>query len=166
MTAKQDFAAWVSPLAARDRDARAEAARLARSLSAGDLTKPTADAGWSVGDELKHMASSDPDFLKVLGAILGGEAVDMTVFADIDARNATHLAERRERSMDETATELEESGRSMGVLLARLTDEDESRQPEGLPFPLRALIDGYTMHAPYHVEQIKAALGAPETTGR
>ena len=158
----QEYAAWVAPLAARDGESRSEAVRLARSLGDADLAKRTGDTGWTVRDELTHMASSDPDFLAMLRAILRGEKADTSVFADIDGRNARNLEARHGRSIDEIASELEENGRSLQQLLAQLTDDDESRQPEGVPFPIRGLVDGYSQHAPYHLTQIRGALGRAE----
>jgi uncharacterized damage-inducible protein DinB len=167
MTA-QEFAAWVAPLAARDGESRAEAVRLARSLADADLAKPTGDTGWCVRDELAHMASADPDFLRVLGAVLRGEKADTSVFADIDGKNVRGLAEREGRSMEQIAGELEESGKAMAALLARLNDADQGRQPEGVPFPLGGLVAGYSQHGAYHIAQIQAALGlaSTETVGR
>jgi uncharacterized damage-inducible protein DinB len=166
--ATQDFAAWVAPLAARDGESRAEAIRLARSLGERELAKPTGDTGWCVRDELAHMAGSDVDFLRALGALVCGEQADTSLFADIDARNARNLEARRGRSIGEIAGELEKSGGELRSLLGRLTPSDQSRQPEGFPFAVGALIDGYTQHGQYHVAQVRAALGLPAggATGR
>jgi uncharacterized damage-inducible protein DinB len=154
------FAAWVEPFAKQYRENRADAIDLARSLSADALGRPTGDTGWSVREELVHIAASDSDFLRTLGAILRGENVDTSVFADIDARNARNLAECQGRSIEQVASDLEQNGEALQKLVAQLTDGDESRQPEGFPFPLRGLIEGYGMHEPYHVAQIRTAIGA------
>jgi uncharacterized damage-inducible protein DinB len=152
------YAAWVEPLAARDRNARVEAVRLARSLDEASLKVETGDIGWSVRDELTHMAAADPDLVSLLRAILAGQRPDTSVFADIDARNAQHLDEYQGRAMSQIADELEHNQAALDELFAQLTDADEARQPVGMPFPLRQLIDGYSQHHPYHIDQIHAAL--------
>jgi uncharacterized damage-inducible protein DinB len=152
------YAAWVEPLAARDRNARVEAVRLARSLDDASLKLETGDAGWSVRDELTHMAAADPDLVSLLRAILAGQRPDTSVFADIDARNAQHLDEYQGRAMSQIADELEHNQAALDELFAQVTDADETRQPVGIPFPLRRLIEGYSMHHAYHVQQIQNAL--------
>ncbi len=157
--AEYEFAAWVESLAASYRGDRAEAVQLARSLSDGELKRPTGDEGWTVREEIVHVAASDTDFVRTLGSILDGGTPDMSVFADIDARNARNLAAWQGRSMGEVANELERNGHATQEMLARLTDADESRQPDGLPFPLNQLLNGYGQHSPYHLGQIRRAVG-------
>jgi uncharacterized damage-inducible protein DinB len=159
MTTKNEFAAWVQPLAAAYREDRAQAVRRARSLSDGELSRPTGDEGWSVREEMLHIAASDTDFLLLFAALLRGETLDTSMFADIDARNARNLAAWQDRSMREVADELESNGLATQDLLSQLTDEDESRQPEGVPFAISQLLGGYGQHGPYHVGQIRQALG-------
>jgi uncharacterized damage-inducible protein DinB len=154
-----EYAAWVLPLVERDRTARAEAARLARIVQDGQLAAQTGDAGWSVRDEFAHMAGADATFAPVLQTILAGETPDLSVFANIDANNARMIALNRGRPMSDLADALDESGRVLAALFARLTDTDESRQPDGVPIPLGAMINGYTQHHAYHVGQVQAALG-------
>lgn len=158
MTA-HSFAAWVEPLAASYRENRADVVQIARSLSDEQLSRPTGDEGWSVRKEVLHIAASDPDFVKTLGTILDGATPDLSIFTDIDARNARNLEAWKDRDMQDVAGELESNGRLLQDLLARLTVEDGSRQPEGMPFPLGQLIVGYGQHGPYHLGQIRKAIG-------
>lgn len=153
------FAPWVEPLAASYRENRAVAVRLARSLTREQMSAPTGDEGWAVREEMLHIAASDPDFLRVLGAIIGGETPDTGVFADIDKRNARNLSEWASRTLQEVGDELEANGLALQELLSQLTDEDEVRQPEGMPFSIGQLIVGYGSHGPYHVGQVRAAIG-------
>ena len=153
-----EFATWVQPIAASYHDAHLEAIQRARMLNAGELALPTGDRGWSVRDELAHMAASDEDFIATLGAVLDGKQVDFSVFADIDARNARNLDAWSTRSVEDIASALERSDAALQELLARLTPEDEQRTPEGFPFPLSQMLQGYGMHHPYHLEQISGAL--------
>jgi uncharacterized damage-inducible protein DinB len=132
---------------------------MARTVTEEQLSRPTGDEGWSVRKEFTHIAASDPDFVKTLRAILDGSTPDLSVFADIDARNARNLEAWKDRSMEEIADELERNGQVLQDLLARLTDDDEARQPEGMPFPLSGLINGYGQHGPYHLGQIRRAVG-------
>lgn len=157
--AADKFAGWVESLAASYRVDNAEAVRLARSLSNDDLKRPTGDLGWTVREEIVHVAAADTDFTRMLGSIVGGGTPDIAVFADIDARNARNLAAWQGRSLEEIARELERGGQVMQALLARLTDADESRQPEGFPFPLNQLLSLYGQHGPHHLGQIRLAVG-------
>jgi uncharacterized damage-inducible protein DinB len=159
----QRFAAWVEPIAAQYRDGIAEGLRLARALRPEQLSLPSAeDAGWTVRDELVHMAASGGDFQRLLGAIVRGEQPDTSVFADTDARNARNLEARKAHSLEQVAAELEENGRVQQGLLAQLTDADESRTPDGMPFGLKDLLAGYGQHDAYHLAQIAAAIAAGE----
>jgi uncharacterized damage-inducible protein DinB len=159
MATEGEFATWVEPFAVAYREHRVDAVRAARAMSESDLDRPTGDEGWSVREEMLHIAASDGDFIGALSAIIAGGAPDMSLFADIDGRNARNLAAWQGRSMDEVATAYEKNGRALQGLLARLTDEDESRQPEGMPFAISQLIAGYGQHGPYHLGQVRQALG-------
>lgn len=160
-----DFAEWVRPIAASYHDAHEEAIEQARTLSHDDLAKPTGDSGWSVRDELSHMAASDGDFVNTLTALVSGEKVDLSLFDNIDERNARHLAGWADRAREEIASELERRDGELQALLARLTADDEQRTPEGMPFPLADMLRGYEMHHRYHLEQIAAALAGHQLQG-
>ena len=153
-----DFADWVRPIAANYHDAHEEAIEQATSLSDEDLAKPTGDSGWSIRDELTHMAASDGDFVRTLTALVNGQRVDTSVFDNIDERNARHLAGWADRPREEIAGELERRDEELQALLARLSDEDGQRTPEGFPFPLADMLAGFEMHHRYHLEQIAGAL--------
>ena len=160
----QTFVSWVEPFAAQYRASRVEAVAVAGSLTEVQLAVATGDEGWTVRDEIAHIAGSDIDFLHTFGGILRGESVDMSLFNDIDGRNARNLAENAPRPMTEIARMLQENGDKLLELLAQLGDDDESRQPAGMPFPLRGLVEGYGQHEPHHLGQVRDALanmGAP-----
>jgi uncharacterized damage-inducible protein DinB len=152
------FAAWVQPIAAQYRDSNAETVRIAGQITADGLTKPTADSGWTVRDELVHIAASLSDFAGTFGAIVRRERVDMSRFADIDARNADNLASRSRCTTDDVAHDVERDGPAVQKLLTRLTDADQSRTPDGFPITLGQMLQGYAMHDQYHLGQIKTAL--------
>ena len=159
------FASWVQPIAAGYHDAHVEAIDHARALSDEDLAKPTGDSGWSVRDELAHMAASDGDFVATLMALVNGERVDLSIFDKIDERNARNLTEWADRSREDIASELERNDGKLQQLLAQLTPEDGERTPEGFPFPLAKMLQGYGMHHPYHLEQIAGALAGHPLQG-
>jgi hypothetical protein len=159
------FAAWVEPIAVAYHDAHVEAIEHARALSDEDLAKPTGDSGWSVRDELAHMAASDGDFVETLKAVIDGKQVDLTVFDNIDERNARNLTVWADRSRKDIAKELERNDGKLQELLAQLKPEDETRTPAGFPFPLEKMLQGYGMHHPYHLEQIAGALAGHPLQG-
>jgi uncharacterized damage-inducible protein DinB len=160
-----DFAAWVRPIAESYHDVHEEAIAHARTLPDEDLAKPTGDSGWSVRDELTHMAASDGDFVSTLASLVNGENVDLSVFDNIDERNARHLTAWADRPREEITAELERRDGELQGLLARLTDEDAQRTPEGFPFPLADMLRGYEMHGRYHLEQIAGALAGHPLQG-
>jgi uncharacterized damage-inducible protein DinB len=159
------FAAWVEPIAVAYHDAHVEAIERARTLSDDDLARPTGDSGWSVRDELAHMAAADGDFVATLGAVVAGGQVDLSIFNNIDERNAHHLSGWADRPREDIAAELERHNAELQKVLARLTPEDETRTPAGFPFPLAQLLQGYGMHHPYHLEQIAGALAGHPVQG-
>jgi uncharacterized damage-inducible protein DinB len=155
-----EFAPWVEPVARRFRDNRERTLGLARTLGDDQLRLATGDTGWCVREELAHIAASDADFLRTLAGLLRGEPVDMSVFSDIDARNAQNLAERAGLTRHELFGELERTAVELQRLLARLSNDDATRQPRGVPFPIGGVVDGYGHHEAYHVGQIEAAVTA------
>ncbi len=159
MTTAEGYAPWVEPIASAHRKVRAETLRVVRSLSDTQLARDAGDPGWSVRDELVHIAASESNVVKVLRAITEGQTADMSFFADLDANNARALEAARDRSMQDIADDLDALGGELQVLLARLAIEDETRQYAGLPFPIGQLVAGYQGHEPYHLEQIRAAVG-------
>jgi len=164
MSENRAFAAWVAAHAASYRTSRSETVALARSLRDDDLLRRTGDAGWTVRDELVHIAASDPDFIGVLGAIVSGKRPDTSIFAEIDRRNAENIAAWRSRSLTDVIGELERNGEALQQLLSRLTDDDDKRRPEGLPFAIGGVVAGFGQHEPYHAGQIRSALGQEKET--
>jgi uncharacterized damage-inducible protein DinB len=159
------FADWVQPIAESYHDAHVEAIERARTLNDEQLALPTGDSGWSVRDELAHMAASDGDFVKTLTALVKGERVDLSVFDKIDERNARHLAGWVDRPTTDISSELERNDGQLQTLLSQLKAEDEQRTPEGFPFALSNMLQGYAMHHPYHLEQIAGALAGHPLQG-
>jgi uncharacterized damage-inducible protein DinB len=160
MTTTRDlqFAPWVAPIAAAHRDVREETLLLARSVSDADLARETGDRGWCVRDEFVHIAASESNVVKVLGAVTSGGTPDMSFFNDLDANNARVLEASRGRSIQSVTDDLDQHGRDLQILLARLTPDDQSRTYAGLPFPIGQLVAGYQGHEPYHLEQIRTAV--------
>ncbi len=153
------FVDWVAPHAASYRAVRAEAVTLALAATQEDLVHGTGDTGWTVLDEIVHLAIADEDFIRVLTTVIEGQVLDTSIFGDIDSRNAENLLKGRNRPIPELATALKHNSVTLVELLSRLNASDEFRQPEGFPFTLGKLVAAYGMHAPYHVAQLKDALG-------
>jgi uncharacterized damage-inducible protein DinB len=152
------FADWVAPIAARHRDVRAETEQLAATLSPEQLARETSD-GWSIRDQFVHIATSEANVVSLLRAIARSEAPDLSVFADLDAKNARTLAEMQGYPMDALRSDLAARGLELQDALAKLGADDEATQYEGMPFPLGQLVAGYAGHEPYHLDQIRAVVG-------
>jgi hypothetical protein len=111
------------------------------------------------------MAAADGDFVATLTALVNGERVDLSIFDNIDERNARHLSGWADRPRHDILADLERHDGALQSLLARLTPEDQARTPEGFPFPLAQMLQGYGMHHPYHLEQIAGALAGHPLQG-
>ena len=142
------FAAWVEPIAVAYHDAHVEAIERTRTLSDEELAKPTGDSGWSVRDELAHMAASDGDFVRTLSAVVSGGQVDLSIFDNIDERNARNLDQLGDplarRHRHGARAQRRQAAGAAGTVD---TPEDEARTPEGFPFPLAQMLAGLR-HAP------------------
>ena len=154
------FAKWVEPAAAELRQGRAEIVRTANQLLPEHWSMPSPLEGWSYKDLLAHLATGDWVFQTVLGAVTGGEPFDLAQI-DLDfinAGNARLLEERKGRSPQELIAEATAEGEETQELLAKLTDADESRTPEGRPMSLAEGLRRFPGHDRDHLSQLKTAL--------
>ena len=121
------LAAWVAPIARRDREARAELVEFARSVPAEAWDRPSAVEDWACKDVMAHLASdSDKWFAYILHTVLSGGRLDPSRVgpdADVDFINARGVKERRGRSVVELIAEIEADGEEHDELLSRITDE-------------------------------------------
>jgi uncharacterized protein (TIGR03083 family) len=154
---ERTFALWVEPIAAKLRESRAQVADLARSIPAEAWSQPSPLPGWTYKDLLAHLAPSE--YLNtVLRAVLANELVDVSIFAQVDARNAQQLEERRDRSVEELIAELEAGNSQTQELLSRLAEADESRRQADIPMSLGEGLRGFLEHDPEHLAQLRTAL--------
>ena len=108
---------------------RKEILQTIEGLDEGALTWQPGDGRWSIKETLAHLASAEGSHRQVAQAIAAGQTVDMPDF-DLDTWNAARVAERRERSMDET---LEEMAAERQRTLSALQDlENEALDRQGL----------------------------------
>ena len=154
---ERTFAPWVEPIAAKLRESRAQVAALARSIPAEAWSQPSPLPGWTYKDLLAHLAPTE-DFRTVLRAVVANEPVDASIFANVDARNAQQVEERRGHSVDELIAELEAGSEKTQELLSRLTEADESRRQADIPISLGEGLGIFSDHDQEHLPQLRAAL--------
>ncbi len=164
------FAAWVEPIARRDREARAELVEFARSFPAEAWDRPSALEGWTCKDVLSHLASdSDKWFAYILHTVLSGGRLDPSRVgpdADVDFINARGVKERRGRSVVELIAEIEADGEEHNELLSRITDEHKNLRQADYPITFGEFLgDNPALsrggHDREHLEHMRGAL---ETT--
>ena len=158
MTADRTFAPWVEPIAREMRESRAEILEVARAVSSEVWGQSSPNEGWTYKDLLAHLESSD--LRLVLQPVVAGEAVNASVLAlgDADSANARLLEERRQRSSDQLIGELETQGKETLDLLARLTEADEGRRQDDIPFSFTDGLRIFLQHDRLHLEQLRTAL--------
>ena len=125
--AERRFAAWVEPIAQRDRDGRAALLDYARSAPSDSWQQPSPVDGWQCRDVLAHIAGDTGKwFSHMLYAALNGQQFDPARVGpgvDFDAINKRDVEERRNRSVAELIAEIEADGEEHEELLSRLTDD-------------------------------------------
>ncbi len=123
------FAPWVEPIADRDREAREELLRFARSVpdDAWSLQSPL--DGWTCRDVLAHLAGDTGKwFENILLSVLRDQTLDAERFgpqADPDVLNALDIDARRNNTTPELLAEIESDGRKHDEMLSSLTDDHE-----------------------------------------
>ena len=94
----------------------------------------------------------------VLRAVVANEPVDASIFANVDARNAEQVEERRDHSVDELIAELEAGSEKTQELLSRLTEADENRRQADIPISLGEGLGIFSDHDQEHLPQLRAVL--------
>jgi hypothetical protein len=163
--AERTFAAWVEPIAQRDRKGRAAMLDYVRSAPVDTWQRPSSVDGWTCRDVLAHLAGDTGKwFSHMLHAALDGQQFDPTRVGpgvDTDAINRRDVEERRSRSLAELIAEIETDGEEHEELLSRLTDDHkEFRLAE---YMLSELLGGNRSgnrgaHDREHLAQMREAL--------
>lgn len=165
-TETRTFAAWVEPIARRDRDARAELIEFARRLPLGASDGPSPLDGWTSGDLLAHLADDTGKwFAHILQGIVDEKPIDVERVgprANINAINAHDVEERRGRSVADLVAEVELDGRLHEDLLAQLTAGHENTRLPGYEVTLGDFLrdkpsGNRGQHDREHLSQLRAA---------
>jgi uncharacterized protein (TIGR03083 family) len=127
-------------------------AELVRSLSDEEWAKPTRCAGWTVADVAAHIAGTMTDIAN--GQIEGQGTPEVT---------ERQVVERRGRSRDELATELEGAAKVSADLLAVFDDAAwDGPAPGGFDGTLGWGVEALWYDAYMHIQDIRTAVGLPE----
>ena len=141
---REDVAAAIGP-------AWTAFADLVRSLDADQLAMPTRCEGWSVADVAAHLAGSLTDITQ--GRLEGQGTPEVT---------ARQVDERKGRTGDELADEIEGAAKAGADLLAAFDDDAWAAQsPGGFDFTLGFGVQSLWYDAYLHGDDIRAALGQP-----
>jgi hypothetical protein len=121
-------------------------------LTESRLTEPGVTGDWSVKDILAHVTTWEEEALKYLPLVLaGGHPPRYVRYGGIDAFNAKMTAEKRDRSLNEVLTQLDDIHHRL-VDLVRSTDETQFRSDTR--FRRRLRLDTYS-HYPQHAAAIR-----------
>ncbi len=164
MTAKP-FATWVEPIAAKDREVRAEFLAVARTLPADAWTNASPLPDWTYKDLLAHLAGDTGTWFRyILVTVLDGGRLDPKRVEDIsnaDALNAHDVEERRGRSVGELLAEFEAGGEERQALMSRLTDAHEHLRQGEYPMSFGEFLGSNPGgHVREHLAQLRTALEA------
>ncbi len=159
------FASWVEPIAANDREARAEFLAVARSAPAELWSRPSPNDGWSCKDLLAHLAGDTGTWFRyIVVTVLEGGRLDPKRVEDIsnaDALNAHDVEERRGRSIGELLAEFEAGGEERQELMSRLTDGHEHLRQGEYPISFGEFLGSNPGgHVREHLAQLRTALEA------
>ncbi len=142
--AREDVAAGIGP-------EWAAFAELVRSLDADQWARPTRCAGWTVGDVAAHVAGSLTDI--TTGNLEGQGTPEVT---------GRQVAERKGRSPEELADEIDAAAKIGGDLLAAFDDDAwAGPSPGGFDFTLGFGVQSLWYDAYLHADDIRAAIGQP-----
>ena len=165
--AERTFAAWVEPIARRDREGRAALLDYARSVPADAWQQASPVDGWDCRDVLAHIAGDTGKwFSHMLHAALDGQQLDparVGPSVDIDALNKRDVEARSARSLAELIAEIEMDGEEHEELLSRLTEDHKDFRLAAYLLSLGELLGGNAAgnhggHDREHLAQLREAL--------
>ena len=158
---ERTFASWVEPIAAKDRESRAQVVALARSLPGEAWERPSPVEEWMYREILAHLAAgNDKNLQRILRAVVAREPVDASILTrDVDEQNARNVEERRGRSIEELIAEVEADAEELQELFPKLTDADKDLRQGDIPMSLgEGLSNDPGGHFRTHIEQLRTAL--------
>jgi uncharacterized protein (TIGR03083 family) len=130
-------------------------AALLRSLNGRDWTAPTRCEGWTVADVAAHVVGGMTD---VVNGNLEGLGTPEVTQREVD--------DRRGRSPDELADELDADARVAAALLDGFDDASwNGPAPVGIPGTLGQGVEALWYDAYLHADDIRAAIGRPSERG-
>ncbi len=122
-------------------------------LSDAELTEPGVVDAWSVKDVLAHVTTWEEEALKYLPLIIeGGTPPRYVTYGGLDAFNAMMTERKRDLSLDEVRTQMEETHRRLLDFIDTVPEEEYRRETR---FHHRLRLDTYS-HYPGHTEAIRA----------
>jgi uncharacterized protein (TIGR03083 family) len=128
---------------------------LLRELDADALGRPSRCSGWTVADVAAHVAGTMAD---IAAGDLEGQGTE--------AVTARQVAQRRGRTNEELADELEHAAKSAADLLAVFDDGAwVAPAPGGYAGTLGDAVEALWFDAYLHADDIRAALGRPSARG-
>lgn len=131
-------------------------ADLIRSLSDEELQRPTRCEGWTTADVAAHV-------IGILTDVVNGRVAELGTPETI----ARQVDERRGRSQEELAEELEASGKVAADMVASFTDELwEMPAPPGVEGTLGWGVEALWYDTVVHADDIRQAVGRPSDIGR
>lgn len=130
-------------------------AKLLRELDGDEWTRPSRCAGWTVADVAAHVSGTMAEI--VAGEIEGQGSEPVT---------ARQVEQRRGRTNEELADELDGAAKGSGDLLAGFSDAAwAGPAPGGFAGTLGDAVEALWFDAYLHADDIRAAVGRPSERG-
>jgi len=140
----------------------ASRAKLLASIAGLDeaaLDARPADDGWSIRQNLTHIAASEADHCRVIAVIAGGDLDRLPAAVDRDAHNAARLAELGPLTLPQILDALADQRARTEALFARLTAEQlEIVGPHPVlgEMAISAIFRMLAIHEQMHIREIAA----------
>ena len=103
-------------------ETRAELLSFVEGLDRAALTWRPPDGGWSMRDNLAHLADAERAHRRFVGAVLGGRSTRLEGF-DLDRWNAEHVGRRAGQSLDEIVADMRAQRQETLAFIAALPED-------------------------------------------
>jgi len=153
MTQRAD---WVEPLAQTIAKARDDIVQVVDELPDDAWSKTSDYSGWTYKDHVSHLAESHRNVHDVMRAVIAGRDPDFSRFLKIDEINEENRQKHLATSVDALRTTFIAASEETESILGSLNAEHADFRLG--PMTLGQAIQGFTMHDPEHLSQLRKAL--------
>jgi len=145
---------------------RNELLSLVRSLDQAALTWHPPDGGWSIRDNLAHLADAERAHRRFVQAVLEGRPVHLEGF-DLDRWNQEHVARRADQSVDQILEAMDAERRETLAFIQTIPAEAWDKQgdhPALGRVSVKQVIKVIGVHERMHLKEMRRLLKAQRDT--